>query len=178
MIVGVISDTHDRLDGLQKAIAIFKDKQIEVMVHCGDWVSPFTYQYFNDECQRIGLKVPVYSVIGNNPGDLKRVIEENSTRNNPILFAKREVNELELDRRKGVIYHGTDKVILNSLINSGQYDVVFTGHTHRVRNEVVSKTLVLNPGSVNYACEGRIITTATVAVYTSESNTAEIIFLD
>lgn len=40
MLVGIITDTHDNLAGIQKAIQIFKEQKIEMLIHCGDWVSP------------------------------------------------------------------------------------------------------------------------------------------
>ena len=70
MIVGIISDTHDNLAGLQKAIQIFKERKIEMLIHCGDWVSPFTLEFFDREMK--DLNVPIKSVVGNNPGDTKR----------------------------------------------------------------------------------------------------------
>jgi predicted phosphodiesterase len=36
-----------------------------------------------------------------------------------------------------------------SLILCGKYDVVVCGHTHRVQNKKVGKTLILNPGTAN-----------------------------
>lgn len=67
---------------------------------------------------------------------------------------------------------------MDSLIDCQEYDVIFTGHTHSARNEVIGKTLVLNPGSVSYACEGKIIKEATVAIYDSSTNMAKIIYLN
>jgi len=75
MKLGIISDTHDRLESLAKAIEIFKKEKVEMIVHCGDWVSPFTIEFFDKYCQKVGLKVPVRSLIGNNKGDLERMIK-------------------------------------------------------------------------------------------------------
>jgi uncharacterized protein len=174
MLVGIISDTHDHLVGLQKAILIFKERKIEMLIHCGDWVSPFTLEFFDNEMK--GLNIPVKSVVGNNPGDIKRTMVSNSRMQNPIEWAKTVMLLLEIEGRKTVVYHGDDREILSTLIDSQKYDLVLTGHTHAVRNEIIGKTLVINPGSTSYACEGKIIDRASVAIYDSRDNGVEIVY--
>lgn len=174
MLVGIISDTHDNLLGLKKAIQIFKDKKIEMLIHCGDWVSPFTLEFFDEETKQ--LKIPIKSVVGNNPGDIKRTLMSNNTMKNPIEWPKTVTLRLDIDGKKTIMYHGDDYELLDGLIDSQKYDLIFTGHTHSPRNEVVGKTLVLNPGSTSYACEGKIIEKASVAIYNSKTHKAEIIY--
>jgi putative phosphoesterase len=174
MIIGVISDTHDHLVGLHKAIQIFKDRKIEMLVHCGDWVSPFILEVFDREIE--GLPISVKSVVGNNPGDIKRTLMSNSKMKNPIEWPKTVTLEFDIDGKKAIIYHGDDYALLDALIDCQKYDVIFTGHTHAARNEVIKKTLVLNPGSTSYACEGESIEKASVAIYDSKKNKAEIIY--
>jgi len=174
MIVGIISDTHDNLAGLQKAIQIFKERKIEMLIHCGDWVSPFTLEFFDKEMK--DLNVPIKSVVGNNPGDTKRTIMSNDKMQNPIEWPKTVTLLLDLDGKKTIVYHGDDYAILDALIDSQKYDIVLTGHTHTPRNEVIGKTLVLNPGSTSYACEGKIIEKASVAIYNSQTNKAEVVY--
>jgi uncharacterized protein len=174
MLIGIISDIHDNLFGLKKAIQIFKDNKVEMIICCGDWVSPFTLEFFDKEMGQ--SSIPVKSVVGNNPGDTKRTMMSNNKMYNPIEWPKTETLKLDIDRKKAIIYHGDDYEILNALIDCQKYDVVFTGHTHSPRNEVIGKTLVLNPGSTSYACEGKIIDRASVATYNSRTNKAEIIY--
>jgi len=174
MLVGIISDTHDNLLGLKKAIQIFKDNKIEILLHCGDWVSPFTLEFFDQEMKE--LNIPIKSVIGNNPGDIKRIIMNNSKMHNPIEWAKRNTLELNIDNKKCIIYHGHDHELLSALIDCQKYDIIFTGHTHNSRNEVIGKTLILNPGSTAYVSEGKIIDKASVAIYNSQTHKAEIIY--
>lgn len=174
MILGVISDTHDHLVGLHKAIKIFKERKIEMLIHCGDWVSPFTLEVFDKEMK--DLPIPVKSVVGNNPGDIKRTLVSNYKMQNPIEWPKTVTLEFEIDGKKAIVYHGDDYALLGALIDCQKYDIVLTGHTHAPRNEVIGKTLVLNPGSTCYACEGKIIDKASVAIYDSQSSKAEIIY--
>jgi len=175
MLVGIISDTHDNLLGLKKAINFFKENKIEMLIHCGDWISPFTLEFFDNEMKQ--LNIPVKSVVGNNPGDLKRTIMSNSKMHNPIEWSKRVTLKLDIDNKKAIVYHGDDFELLEALIDCQKYDVVFTGHTHSPRNKVIGKTLVINPGSTSYACEGKIINKASVAIYNSQTHKAKIIYL-
>ena len=174
MIVGIISDTHDNLAGLKKAIQVLKDNKAEMLIHCGDWVSPFTLEFFDKEMK--DLKIPIKSVVGNNPGDTKRTMMSNGNMQNPIEWAKTVMLMLDIDGKKTVVYHGDDREILDTLIDSQKYDIILTGHTHAARNEVVGKTLVINPGNTCYACEGEITDKVSVAIYNSKTNKAEIIY--
>jgi len=174
MKVGIISDTHDNLISLKKAIQIFKEQKIEMLIHCGDWVSPFTLEFFDREMK--DLDIPVKSVVGNNPGDLKRTMMSNTKMNNPIEWPKTVLLNFDLEGKKIVVYHGDDREILKTLIDSQKYDIIFTGHTHAVRNEVIGKTLIVNPGTTCYACEGKIIDKASVAIYDSQTNLVRIIY--
>jgi len=176
MKIGIISDTHDRLDNIEKAFHIFLENKVEQIIHCGDWVSPFTMEFF-DEMNLQHTKIPVFSVFGNNEGDIKRIIERNQNLAFPIQFASKTVLELERDHRKIGVYHGHDKDILSAMINCQEYDVLFCGHTHKEFSLTQGKTLVFNPGSVCYARESRIVKEASVGVYDSLTNKALHIFL-
>lgn len=176
MKIGIISDTHDRLESLEKAVRILREEKVECIIHCGDWVSPFTLEFFDSVTKDSPL--PVYSVFGNNEGDIGRIFERNAKLRNPITFSSKATLTFEKEGRSVVVYHGQDKNLLQGLIQSQQYDAVFTGHTHAVRNEVIGKTLVFNPGSTSFASESRIVDQASVGVYDTETNTARIIVFD
>ena len=94
----------------------------------------------------------------------------------PIEWAKTVTLEVDIEGKKGIIYHGDDYALLDSLIDSQKYDIVFTGHKHCVRNEKVGKTLVINPGTTCYASEGKIIKNASVVLYDSKTDKVEIIY--
>jgi len=176
MKIAIVSDTHDRLDAIEKVFHIFLEEKVEQIIHCGDWVSPFTVEFF-DEMNLQHTKIPVFSVFGNNEGDIKRIIEQNSKLAFPPQFADKSVLELERDGRKIAVYHGQDKGILSALIASQNYNAIFCGHTHKQFSMVEGKTLAFNPGSICYARESRIIKEASVGIYDSITNEAKHIFL-
>ncbi|TFH29524.1 MAG: hypothetical protein E4G98_03675, partial [Promethearchaeota archaeon] len=59
-----------------------------------------------------------------------------------------EFHEMELNRHKIAIYHGTNTRILQNIIHSQDYALVLTGHTHEVKTIKYQKTLIVNPGEV------------------------------
>ncbi|MFN3346920.1 MAG: YfcE family phosphodiesterase, partial [Candidatus Bipolaricaulaceae bacterium] len=63
MLIGVLSDTHDNLANLRRFLALFRERGVELVLHAGDFVSPFTAEPFRET----GLRV--IGVFGNNDGD-------------------------------------------------------------------------------------------------------------
>ena len=47
MIIGAMSDTHDRIDAVDKAIIFFNSQQVTDVLHAGDLVSPFVVPLFS-----------------------------------------------------------------------------------------------------------------------------------
>ena len=61
MILGILSDTHDRLARAERAVAALVDDGAEVLLHCGDLTGPDIVQ----ACSAL----PSYYVFGNNDFD-------------------------------------------------------------------------------------------------------------
>lgn len=138
MIIGAMSDTHDRLDAVDKAISFFNSQQVTDVLHAGDLVSPFVAPLFSK------LKAKLHYVWGNNEGDHEFI---------KIRFADIGVSPLgdfaalQLGAKKIALLHGIHQEIVDSLIESGHYDLVVRGHSHRA--EIIEgETLVVNPGEV------------------------------
>ena len=60
MRIGVLSDTHDHLGYLRRAVDALCDLQVELVLHAGDYVAPFVV----NELQR--LPCQVLGIFGNN----------------------------------------------------------------------------------------------------------------
>ena len=58
-----MSDTHDRLESVEKAIDLFNREGVKAVLHAGDLVSPFVAPLFGR------LQSDLYYVWGNNEGD-------------------------------------------------------------------------------------------------------------
>jgi len=160
MLIGVVSDTHDNLPALRKALARFKAAGVKLVLHAGDFVSPFVAMPF----QEAGLRV--IGVFGNNDGD-KLYLRERFSPVGELHFGP---HELELGGRRVVLMH--EPRALEALIASGKYDFIVYGHTHEVDLRP-GLPLVLNPGE----CGGWLSGRATCAIVDLETLEAEIIEL-
>jgi len=163
MKIGIMSDTHDRLDAVEKAIDLFNREKVEHVLHAGDLVSPFVAPKFAK------LKAKLYIVWGNNDGD-KEFIR--------VKFGEIGVTPLgnfatlKLDGKKIALLHGTHEEIVGALLRSGTFDVVVRGHNHRAEIRE-GKTLLINPGEVCGYLTGR----QTVAILNLTGLKAEILHL-
>ena len=174
MKIGIISDTHNNIRNLEKAIDYFNQKKMALVIHCGDWTSPETLKVLKD------LEVPLKGVMGNcdTLPDVylyKMLKEWNDYHFNVELFE--EMLETEVDNKKIAATHGDNEELLRKLINSGRYDLVLSGHLHKALIKKEGKTLTVNPGSLA-GYEGREIRreiNPTFAVYDTEKGVAEIL---
>jgi len=157
MKIGVISDTHDNLPKVQKAVELFNAERVQLVIHAGDIIAPFAADAMNE------LQCRVVAVLGNNDGEkiiLARKFED-------IGELHANMAQIEADGKRIAVVHYSDSV--EALIASGQFDVVIYGHTHEVdvRKE---RTLVVNPGE----CGGWVTGKSTVAIVDLDSLNAEI----
>lgn len=166
MKIGVISDTHDQRLPILKAIEIFNKEKVSMVVHCGDWVAPFSAARFSS------LKCPIKGVFGNNDGDRKM----HSERNGSFIEYNDETMELAVDGRKVFVTHGHIPQLVEKALKSGKYDAVFSGHNHTAHVKIEGKTLWLNPGTLVDETNDRI-KGMSVAIYDTATNTARIIKL-
>lgn len=174
MKIGVMSDTHDRLETVELAIKVFQKQKVKLIIHCGDWVSPFVPQYIYNLKPK--LTIPIKSVFGNNEGDIFRFLKRQKSEKWNIDFS-RDIFDLLIEDKKIAVYHGHNSIITDSLMKSGCYNAIFTGHTHEALNKFYDKTLHLNPGTTSGYCNGKNYQDKTVAIYNVINNTAKIINL-
>lgn len=157
MIVGIISDTHDQLDNLRKALKIFEEKNVAHIIHAGDYCSPFTWRVIRN------FKGGFTGIFGNNDGErvLLKKLYQDRIYTQPYKFT--------LHNRKIVIMHESD--VVDDLAASGNFDLVVFGHTHEPLIKKVKETLIVNPGEI---C-GWLYGKPTAAVVNLETMDAKII---
>jgi len=159
-MIGVISDTHDNMEAIRKAVEFFNNKKVEFVVFAGDFLTPLSVEPFkNLEC---GLK----GVFGNNEADKINVNKKLADIDSNFS----DFLELEHDGKRIAIYHGHIPGILNALVECGIYDIVIAGHTHTPEITLEGKTLLLNPGE----CCGYLTGVQTIATLDVKELKAEI----
>ena len=159
MLIGLMSDTHDNLNYTKKAIDLFNEKKVTFVIHAGDYTSPFTLKLFKElNCKYVGI-------FGNNDGDKLLLLEraEGNIYNQPYIFT--------LHNKKIIVIH--EHHIVDALADSGHFDLVIYGHTHKPVIKKVNHTLVINHGEAGSWLYGR----STVALADLEKMDAEIIGL-
>lgn len=161
MKIGIISDTHDHVPNIKRAVEKFLAEGVEEVIHAGDYCSPFTIPHFS--------KLKLTGVFGNNDGDHYRLMQKFSEIMGDL---RGEFADLSYNGRRIAVYHGTQQGITDALVKCGTYDVVVTGHTHEPHITIKKNTIWINPGSAHGFDDF-----GTVAIYDSEANQAEILYL-
>ncbi|MBI5683255.1 MAG: metallophosphoesterase [Deltaproteobacteria bacterium] len=129
MKIGLISDTHDNMTAIKKAVAYFNKERVDAVIHAGDFVAPFAADEFNK------LNCPFIGVFGNNDGEVKGLTNTLKGR------IYKPPKEIILGGKKIIIVH--DIKILPKNIDA---DIVVYGHLHKQKSEMIGKTLYINPG--------------------------------
>lgn len=168
MLLGVISDTHDHQNNILKAVSIMNQRSVDALIHCGDYCSPFTKNWFNNLNENI--KQHFYGVFGNNDGD-HGFLRKNLGKICQFVENGHELI-IELDGKNIIASHMPKQETVKALADSGKFDMVLSGHTHAVVNIKSDEgVLIVNPGE---AC-GYLTKTATFAIISTKKLQAEII---
>lgn len=163
MKIAILSDTHNNVGNSQLALKFIAGAGINTIIHCGDVIDPEILEYFGE--------YRIFLAYGN--GDYPRELKERISwfRDDNISAA---FLELTLDGKQIFITHGHDRSMLNNAIESGKFDYVFHGHTHRYRDENFGKTRVINPGALG----GRKIEARSFVLLDLATGEGKRIFLD
>jgi len=162
MLIGVFSDVHDNLDNLQQAIEIFKARGVEALIFCGDFCSPIP-----SRAMAAAFAGDIYCVFGNGDGD--RFLISNAAHSQfPNLKLHGEHAELEFEGVKVAVTHYP--FYAQALARTGDYQAVFSGHTHERHEERFGECLWVNPGEV-LGWKGQ----PSCVIYNTETNSAEFV---
>ncbi|SEH17460.1 hypothetical protein SAMN04487967_3188 [Natronorubrum sediminis] len=138
MNIGIISDTHDNVEAIERAIEIFEEEGVEIVLHCGDFVAPLMLNYFG--------QFELHGVLGNNDGDaatLQSVFDD--------LGDESELHgrfaSLEFDGLSFAMLHGEHKDEVEAIAAGETFDFVCYGHHHERELSEEGRTTVLNPGA-------------------------------
>jgi hypothetical protein len=156
MKIVLMSDSHDNMPIIHKAVEWCNINDVDGVLHAGDLVSPFVNKALKN------LKAPLTIVFGNNDGEKKGLskVFENKIFEPP--------HETELGGKKIVMLH--DPIVLDALVQSGKYDLVLYGHLHEIdiRQET---SLIVNPGELSGWLTGK----HTMALWNTQTDDVQII---
>ncbi|MEM4928393.1 MAG: metallophosphoesterase, partial [Acidilobaceae archaeon] len=139
-------DTHDNQFNVLKAARKFREHGVQLVIHLGDIVAPFTLVTLAKELE--GVKIE--AVFGNNDGE-KRLLVQKA---NELKINIDEPRSIVINNKKLFLLHGigtfdTTQEVVNALAESRKWDAILYGHTHEPRVEYINGVLVLNPGDAS-----------------------------
>ena len=126
MKFAIVSDTHDNINNFNKAINWLNSENIELVLHCGDISRQETISEATKK-----FKCEIKWVRGNADYYLEEIPEQ---------------MDLELDGKRIFFNHYPD--VAKKEAESGKYDLVFHGHTHKPWVEQIGKCKLVNPGEL------------------------------
>lgn len=145
LVLGVVSDTHNRVSHVEKIIDIFNANNVDCVVHTGDITQAKTLKKFSR------LNSTLIGVFGNN--DLKEEgLKETSQEcgfnlQHPPLITN-------MGGRRIAIIHEPDG-ITEIMENDTCLDLILHGHTHKYRLEEIKGVKIFNPGECAGMLEGK-----------------------
>jgi len=138
MKIGIVSDSHDHHVNVLKAVDIFNDEKVDYILHAGDIISPIAAEAFSKV-----KNSQFIAVFGNCDGEklfLRSTIEAfgGQIHDQPYIG--------QIEGKKIFMTHTPGA--LDAVIDSGRYDLVIYGHTHKQDIREVGTSLVINPGEL------------------------------
>lgn len=137
--IAVLSDSHDNIWNLDKALAQVREARADILLHCGDFVAPFIIPQLAE-----GFSGPIHGVFGNNDGDPFLLGQQ--ARNWDRVTLHGQLAELQVDGVRIAMNHYPE--IARPLAESGRYDLVCYGHNHLQNWERIGTCQLINPGEV------------------------------
>jgi uncharacterized protein len=140
LLIGILSDTHDRLDAATLGVEVLRKQGAQFFIHCGDVGSRQIIDLFVD--------VPSALVWGNNDWDrasLGRYCQHVGVN------CHDQLAELNLDGKAIAVTHGDVPLVIRKIIESQQYDYLMLGHSHVAADTRNGRVRIINPGALHRA---------------------------
>jgi len=135
MLVGLLSDTHDRLPAIRALLDYMQRHGVGIVLHAGDFCAPFALKPF------VELNVPMVGVFGRNDGDHEGIRAFAQQGMGIELFES--PHSFEMGGQRILLVHDLADASPRSLESHG---VVVHGFTHREEMMIRGETLIVNPG--------------------------------
>ena len=138
MHVGIISDTHDNVEAVERAIEVFASEGVDVVIHCGDFIAPLVVPSFGE--------FELHGVLGNNDGEIRGLYAQFDALGGGSELHGRFA-DIEFDGCRFAVLHGESKVEVEAIAAAETYDFVCYGHWHARDHREEGRTTVINPGA-------------------------------
>ena len=136
MKAGIISDTHDGLANAAKAAEVFGARKVSYIFHAGDIESADAAEMF------AGINGAKFiAVYGNCDTGRAELAEAVGKFGGEI----HETYKGHIDGKRIFMAHRPE--LTDEAVESGKFDLVIHGHTHKLKIAKVRHTLVINPGT-------------------------------
>ncbi|MCB1223114.1 MAG: YfcE family phosphodiesterase [Mesotoga sp.] len=125
----IMSDSHDNMPRISESVEIAVDRDVEVLIHCGDLVSPFAAKALTR------FKGELHVALGNNDGE--------------IVGLKNILGSSLIKGPAEIKIHGRSVVLMHEpfgLSGAVITDFLFYGHTHHLDIRLNSRPVIINPG--------------------------------
>ena len=142
MKTGILSDTHGNRSAATKAAEVFLSEGVGAVFHCGDIGGMDVMVELAGAMQSVD--VPVHAVLGNvdcYSGDWKYFPASIG------IQLHGRFGDISCGGRRIALLHSDDRRLFNETVSGGQYDLVFTGHSHEVHDYMRGRTRCINPGT-------------------------------
>jgi len=148
MHIAITSDIHDNIPNLEKVLQYCRERKIDKMICCGDLATIETLEHLVEN-----FSGEIFFALGN--ADQRHFPEESfkdHTHKNTCIFEN--FGEEEFDGKAVAFVHFPE--IAKELSETGKYDFVFHGHTHKPWISSIEHMgvqgkrtcTILNPGNV------------------------------
>ncbi len=138
--LGIVSDTHGHIRNTQQGVRMLESLEVDAVVHCGDIGSPDIPPLFR--------AWPTHYVLGNVDWPRQDLLESIEAAGGTL---HGRFGAIVAAGRKIAFLHGDDATRFNVEIESGHWDLICHGHTHKANQDTQGKTLILNPGALQRA---------------------------
>lgn len=135
MRLGLLSDTHDRVDAIAEFAARFAAAGVGMVLHCGDYCAPFSLAPI--QAHHLAL----VGVFGRNDGDPEALRAVAMSGMGSELYEA--PHSFELLGRRILLVHDLGDALERSI---EAHDIVVHGCTHREEMKTRGNTLLVNPG--------------------------------
>lgn len=153
MIVGILSDTHDRAPRARQAVDLLRAHAASAIIHCGD-VGESVFEILASALTDDGTTVVRF--VWGNTDERSPALERFVRSLGLVLPSPPPPLRIELDGKRFAVFHGHEQQLDD--VRDGDCDYLLHGHTHVRRDERVGSIRVINPGALHRAMRYSVAT--------------------